>query len=225
MKIPRVPHRWDVSPRRAIEIQRELSSQVLQRPPARPPRLVAGIDAAFSRDQRFCIAGVVVWDREERRVVESRVARRVLRFPYVPGLLSFREAPAILAALRRLCSEPDVLICDGHGLAHPRRFGIACHVGILAGRPALGCAKSRLVGEHREPGQRRGARARLMDRDEEVGAVLRTRDRVRPVYVSVGHRIDLSTALDTVLACSGGYRLPEPTRLADQLVAKAKTKQ
>jgi deoxyribonuclease V len=192
--------------------------------PQRRPRLAAGIDAAFSRDGRFCVAGVVVWDLEAREVVETRVARRRLSFPYVPGLLSFREAPAVLAALRKLSADPDVLVCDGHGVAHPRRFGIACHVGVITGRPTLGCAKSRLVGRHREPGRKRGSRTRLWDGGDVVGAVLRTRDGVKPLYLSVGHRVDLPSVVDIVMSCFGGYRLPEPTRLADQLVATEKRK-
>jgi deoxyribonuclease V len=203
-----------------VEVQRRLASAVRIEAPAREPRLVAGLDAAFTRDR--CIAAVVLWDVQQRRVVEERTAGRPLRFPYVPGLLSFREAPALLAALRRLQRVPDALVCDGQGLAHPRRFGIACHVGVISGLPSLGCAKSRLVGEHREPGPRRGARARLVDRGEHVGSVLRTRAGSKPVYVSVGHRMDLEGALRLVLACCTGHRLPEPQHLADRLVARVK---
>jgi deoxyribonuclease V len=143
-------------------------------------------------------------------------------FPYVPGLLSFREAPALLAVLRSLRSEPDALLLDGHGFAHPRRFGIACHVGVIVDRPTAGCAKSRLVGVHPEPGQRRGARRALVHRGERIGTVLRTRDGTRPVFASIGHRIDLASAEALILATGAGYRLPEPTRLADRLVARAK---
>jgi deoxyribonuclease V len=185
-------------------------------------RTVAGVDCAFSRDGERCLAAAVVWDLEAQRVIEERHAWRPLRFPYVPGLLSFREAPAILAVLRALHGEPDAIMCDGHGLAHPRRFGIACHVGVLCDRPTLGVAKSRLVGEHGEPGPRRGARAALRHRGERIGTVLRTREGVKPVYVSVGHRIDLPTAERLALACVDRFRLPEPTRLADRAVAAAK---
>jgi deoxyribonuclease V len=219
VRIPRAPHRWAVTPRQAVAIQERLASAVRIEPLARTPRLVAGIDLAFSPDGARCIAAAIVWDLVERAVVEEQLAVRPLRFPYVPGLLSFREAPAILAALRRLRTTPDALLCDGQGLAHPRRFGIACHVGVLADLPTVGCAKSRLVGEHREPGRRRGARADLVDRGERIGSVLRTRDDTRPVYVSVGHRIDLPGAERLVLACGAGHRLPEPTRLADRRVA------
>ena len=222
MKIPAPPHRWDVTPRRAIEIQKSLASRVRSVAAAGPLRRVAGIDVAFSRDGSQCIAGAVVWDCVEGEVVEERVARRRLAFPYVPGLLSFREAPAVLAALRRLRTRPDALMCDGQGLAHPRRFGIACHVGVLVGLPAVGCGKRRLIGEHVEPGRRRGSRRPLHHRGELIGSVVRTRDGVRPVYVSVGHRIDLDGAVRLVLDCGAGYRIPEPTRLADRLVARVK---
>ena len=162
-----------------------------------------------------CIAAAVRWDLQERRAVETRLARRPLRFPYVPGLLSFRELPAVLAALRALRGPVDAILTDGHGLAHPRRFGIACHLGVLVDLPCAGVAKSVLVGEHREPAVRRGSRAALRDRGERVGTALRTREATRPVFVSVGHHIDLPGAEALVLACGAGLRLPEPTRLAD----------
>ena len=166
------------------------------------------------------MAAVVVWDVQACRVVEQRVVRRKLRFPYVPGLLSFREAPAIVASLRRLESDPDVFLFDGQGLAHPRRFGLACHVGVLIDRPSLGCAKSLLVGTPAPLGAARGSVAPLTDRGERVGLALRTRENVKPVYVSIGHRLSLDVAVEAVLACCTQYRLPEPTRLADQLVGR-----
>lgn len=184
--------------------------------------MVGGVDAAFSADGRECLAVAVLWDRETGDVLETSLARAPLRFPYVPGLLSFREAPAVLAALRRLHGEPDALICDGQGYAHPRRFGLACHVGVIVGIPTVGCAKSRLLGKHGDPAVRRGGRAALVDGGERIGTVLRTRDGVRPLYLSVGHEIDLRSAERLVLACAVRYRLPEPTRLADRLVAAEK---
>lgn len=220
MKIPLPPHRWSVSPRRAVAVQRELAGRVRAVKPRRAIRLVAGLDSAFSADGRHCIGGAVVWDLARQQVAERRVALRAARFPYVPGLLSFREAPALLAALRALRTAPDALMCDGHGLAHPRRFGIACHLGVIVGLPTIGCAKSRLIGEYVEPGRRRGARSPLVDGDERLGTVLRTREGVKPVFVSVGHRIDLLTAERIVLESAIRYRLPEPTRLADRLVAE-----
>jgi deoxyribonuclease V len=160
---------------------------------------------------------------DEQRVVEQHIASRLVRFPYVPGLLSFREAPALLAALRRLHREPDVLLCDGQGRAHPRRFGIACHLGVLCDLPAIGCAKSLLVGTHASLSLDRGASQPLVHHNEIVGTVLRTQEGIRPVYVSIGHRMDLPKAVDLVLAAAIRYRLPEPTRLADRWIAQFRT--
>lgn len=212
-------HRWDLTPPQAAALQRELARRVRIRPLPPGVRRIVGLDAAFTPEE--CVAAAVLWDLERREVLEQSVARRPVRFPYIPGLLSFREAPALLAALEKLKGVPDVLLCDGQGRAHPRRFGIACHLGVLTDLPAVGCAKSLLVGEYREPATRRGSRAALMDRGERIGTVLRTRDGVRPVFVSVGHRADLVTAEDVVLRCALRYRLPEPTRLADLLCGDA----
>lgn len=222
MRIPRPPHRWSLTPKQAIAVQQRLRERVRAQPLRGRVRLIAGVDAAFTADGSRCIGGAVLWDADRDEVVEEHCALRPLVFPYVPGLLSFREAPALLAALRKLRRTPDALMCDGHGLAHPRRFGIACHLGVITGLPTLGCGKSRLVGAHEEPARRRGARAVLCDRGEEIGAVLRTRDGVRPVYVSIGSGIDQRGAEMLVLASARRYRLPEPTRLADALVARAK---
>ncbi len=222
MKLPRPPHRWVVTPKEAIAIQKELAPRVIRTGSRRRIRWVAGVDAAFSPDGERCLAGVVLWDRQARCVVEQHGASRRLTFPYVPGLLTFREAPAILSALRKLERKPDAIIFDGHGVAHPRRFGIASHVGVVTNLVTIGCAKSRLVGEHDEPAARRGSMTSLHHRKERIGTLLRTRDGVKPVYVSVGHRIDLSSAEQVVLDCATGFRLPEPTRLADRLVAAMK---
>ena len=216
-------HSWDVTPREAVAIQRELAGRVeAKTPPGFAPAVVAGLDAAFPKGGRECVAAAVAWSVRERRVLEERVARRPLTFPYVPGLLSFREAPAVLAALSELTTPVDALLCDGQGLAHPRRFGLACHLGILTGIPAVGCAKSVLVGEHGDLGPARGARVPLEHREERVGTVLRTRDGVRPVFVSIGHRMDLPAAEALVLVCAIGFRLPEPVRRADRLVSQAR---
>ena len=216
-------HPWEVSPRRAAAIQRELAGRVEeQTPPGFDPGVVAGLDAAFPRGGRECVAAAVAWDVRERRVLEEKVVRRPLTFPYVPGLLSFREAPAVLAGLAELETPVDVLLCDGHGLAHPRRFGLACHVGVLTGIPAVGCAKSVLVGGHGSIDPSRGSKAPLEHRGERVGTVLRTRDGVRPVFVSIGHRVDLSAAEALVMRCAIGFRLPEPVRRADRLVSRAR---
>lgn len=222
MHISRPPHNWRVSPKKAVAIQQKLAAMRRAVSPEKPLRYIAGVDAAYARDGRLCIAGVVLWSLPAGEIVEQHLAMLPLRFPYVPGLLTFREGPAIIAALRKLRHRPDALICDGQGIAHPRRCGIATHMGILVDLPAIGCAKSRLLGTYQEPGPRRGDRSPLIDKGEVVGTVLRTRDNVKPVLVSVGHNIDLVTAEQLILACCTGYRLPEPTRLADHLVAAAK---
>ena len=224
MELPAPLHDWDLTPKEAVALQRAMAGRVIVRRSRLRIRRVAGADMAFTPDKRYCVAGVVVWDVDAKAVVEERTARNRVCFPYVPGLLSFREAPAVLAAIAKLETEPDAFMFDGQGYAHPRRFGLACHVGLWLDRPSLGCAKSRLTGTHDEPAAERGAAAPLWDANEQIGLVLRTRDRVKPVYVSVGHRIDLTTAANLVLACTTRYRLPEPTRLADQLVRRASMK-
>jgi len=175
---------------------------------------------AFSPDGLHCLAGMVVFDLSRREIVEQAMAWRKVSFPYVPGLLSFREAPAVLGALRKLKTEPDVILLDGQGVAHPRRFGLASHIGLLIDKPTVGCAKSRLCGEHDEPGNERGANVPLTHNSEKIGAVVRTRDHVKPLYISVGHRATLASAIRLVLACGTGFRLPEPTRIAHQLVTR-----
>lgn len=225
MNIPRAPHSWSVTPRQAVEIQRHLASRVRTAKPRRRLRFVVGVDAAFTpkgaADPR-CIAAAVLWDLDHECVIEERVATRKLSFPYVPGLLTFREAPAVLAALRKIRAPVDAVMCDAHGLAHPRRFGLACHVGVICEVPTIGCAKSLLVGEHRAVGERRGSRVDLVHEGDVVGTVLRTRSRVRPVFVSIGHNVDLETAERITLESAVRFRLPEPTRLADRLVARVR---
>lgn len=184
------------------------------------PRRIVGLDCAFQGTDIFTVA--VVWDVGEARVVETRGVRRKVDFPYVPGLLSFREVPVMLSVLRRLKTPFDAVMCDGQGVAHPRRLGLASHLGVILDLPTLGCAKSRLLGTHKAVGPRRGDQTPLLDAGERVGTVLRTRDDVRPVFVSPGHLCDHDDAVDWVLACGGGYRLPEPTRLADRYVAAFK---
>lgn len=176
-------------------------------------RWIAGLDVHYP-EKHLARAAAVLFAFPERTPVEVTVVEDAVHFPYVPGLLSFREAPALLKALDGLRTKPDLLLVDGQGLAHPRRFGVACHLGLLSGLPAIGCAKSRLIGAAAEPGLERGDWTPLIDDAEVVGAILRTRPGVKPLYVSVGHRISLHTALDWVLACGGRYRLPEPCRLA-----------
>ncbi len=181
-------------------------------------QFVAGADLAFDPETNLAFAGVIVYQFPQLQEVERRMARRTLRFPYVPGLLSFRESPVLLAAFEKLRVEPDLILVDGHGIAHPRRFGIACHLGLLLDRPTIGCAKSILVGEAVEPGVRAGSTAPLVDKGETVGIVLRTRDRVKPIYVTTGHRVSLQSAVRIARQCLDGFRIPKPTREADHFV-------
>lgn len=180
---------------------------------------MAGIDVGFEQGGRLARAAVAVLGYPGLDPVDSAVARLPTRFPYVPGLLSFRELPAVLAAIEGLQVKPDVYLCDGQGLAHPRRFGIACHLGVLLDAPSIGVAKTRLIGSHADPPPEKGGWTSLMDGNEVIGAVLRTRAGVRPVYVSIGHRVCLDTAIHLVLACTKRYRLPETTRLAHRLAS------
>lgn len=220
MKLPRARHHWNLTPGRAVRLQKQLATEIQHTPLGKSPRLVAGGDASFTQDGEHVIAGWVVWDVKAKVVVGTALAVRPVRFPYVPGLLSFREAPTLIAAARKLRVEPDVFMFDGQGLAHPRRFGIACHVGLLIDRPSLGCAKSRLCGTHDLPANTAGASCPLLHNGDLVGRVLRTRAGVKPVYVSVGHKITLDDAVRLTLRCCTKYRLPEPTRLAHQLVTR-----
>jgi deoxyribonuclease V len=213
---PKICHDWDLDIPGARELQERLRSRVVERDSRRAPRLVAGADISFDRkspgDEVY--AAVVVLEFEGLRVVEVAGVRTRARFPYVPGYLSFREIPPLLDAFAKLRSEPDLIVCDGQGRAHPRRFGLACHLGVLFDRPTLGCAKSRLIGAHREPGPRRGAHTQLRDGGEVIGEVVRTRPGVKPIFVSVGHRICIETARRTALRLAPRYRLPEPIRAA-----------
>lgn len=209
-------HPWHVTYDQAVAIQRRLRSKVRVEPLARPIRLVAGADVAYSRRSHRLYAAVVVVEMESLRPVAQSTVTARARFPYIPGLFTFREAPPLLAAFRRLRQRPDVILFDGHGLAHPRRFGLACHVGLLLDTPSIGCAKSRLVGEHGPLAPERGACTELRFEGEVVGAAVRTRTGVQPVYVSVGHRVTLEEAIELVLATTGRFRIPEPIRLAHQ---------
>ena len=182
-------------------------------------RRVCGIDVGFEADGEITRAAVVVLAFPSLEPLEQAVARRRTSFPYVPGLLSFREIPAVLEALARLAIRPDLLLCDGQGIAHPRRCGLASHTGLATGLPSIGVAKTRLIGEHRAPPGRRGAWTPLIDGGETIGAVLRTRAGVKPLYVSIGHRVSLPTAIRYVMACCTRYRLPETTRLAHHLAS------
>lgn len=181
---------------------------------------VAGVDVGFEDHNRVTRAAIAVLGFPALNLCAQAIARRKTRFPYIPGYLSFREVPAVLGALKQVKQKPDLVLCDGQGLAHPRRFGIACHLGVLTDLPTIGVAKSRLIGTHAPLAEQKGSWVPLMDGDEQIGAVVRTRTGVRPVYVSIGHKISLETAINYVLRCTTRYRLPETTRIADRLASR-----
>jgi deoxyribonuclease V len=208
-----------VTPAEARAVQERLSGEAELHDRLGAPALIAGIDVGFEEQGRLTRAAVAVLRSADLQVVESALARLTTVFPYVPGLLSFREIPAVLEALAALACTPDLLLADGQGLAHPRRFGLACHLGWLLDTPTIGVAKSRLLGEFTMPPDRRGAWSPLLDRGDLVGAALRTRRGVKPVFVSPGHRVDVATAVRLTLACTDRYRLPEPSRVAHQLAS------
>jgi deoxyribonuclease V len=215
-------HRWDVTTAEARSIQAALARRVRLRPLPRRLTLVAGVDVSFDRASGAVFAAVLVFRLPGMELTERATAREAARFPYVPGLLTFREGPPVLKAFQKLVRVPDVVIFDGQGFAHPRRCGLASHMGLWLGVPTVGCAKSRLIGEHAEPGPRRGDSAPLLDAGEQIGVVLRTRDLVKPVFVSPGHLADFGTSRQAVLDCGRGCRLPEPTRQAHMAVERLK---
>jgi len=209
--------------RAAAALQRELAGRVRLEPLTAPPRTIAGTDLAFDTRAGLAYAAVVIVDAATLAPVAAAAVTRPVDFPYVPGLLSFREIPALLDCLERLGELPDLFLCDGQGIAHPRGFGLAAHLGVLLDRPSIGCAKSRLVGEHAEPPAERGGRTELLYAGRVVGTVLRTRRNVRPLYVSPGHRVAVADAAAFVLATARRFRLPEPIRLAHRLAADEKS--
>jgi deoxyribonuclease V len=213
-------HEWNLSPREAVELQKQLRARVRIAPLKGKIETVAGADISFNKFEPTVYAGLVVLRLPTLEVVEEVGVVSETRFPYVPGLLSFRETPSVLEAWAKLKIEPDAVMFDGQGIAHPRRVGIASHVGLLINRPTFGCAKSVLVGKYEEPAAARGSWTPLVDpkNNETVGAALRTKDKVQPIFVSPGHLIDLDDAIRLTLACDGGYRQPEPTRRAHLLV-------
>ncbi len=225
-------HSWNLSYSQARDCQKNLASKVQLVPLKKPPKLIAGIDCAFSKDGKKIIAAVVVLKLPNFTPVETTTALRKVTFPYIPGLLSFREAPVCIAAVEKLKTKPDLFIIDGQGIAHPRRLGLAAHLGLFFDKPTIGCAKSRLIGRFEEPPLEKGAYTLLKDKKgvkrdtqyETIGAVVRTRTNVKPVFVSVGNKCLLKDAIKITLVCAVKYRLPEPTRLAHQLVSRLKLK-
>jgi len=207
-------HGWQVSTAQALEIQARLAAQVSRNSEVVAPRFIAGVDISVERGRGMAQGAVVVLQYPALRPVETKVIAGNLDFPYIPGLLSFRESPLTLAACEQLGITPDLVLVDGQGVAHPRRFGLASHLGLCLNLPTIGCAKSLLCGTHKTPGAEPGSYAEVVDRGEIIGVALRTKLGVKPIYVSIGHKVDLKTAIYWVMKCCRGYRLPEPTRLA-----------
>jgi len=217
-------HSWDLNYKQAVDLQNRLAGRVRFVSLRKKPKIVAGLDCAFSRDGRKIFAVAVVLKLGTFEIIETKSAVRKVTFPYIPGLLSFREAPVCIAAVNKLKTEPDLFIIDGQGIAHPRRLGLAAHLGLFFDKPTVGCAKSRLTGSFKGPAVQKGCYSLLTHKGQTIGAVVRTRKNVKPVFVSVGNKCTLEDAIDVTLACMTKYRLPEPTRLAHQLVSKLKLK-
>ncbi|MBV9791056.1 MAG: deoxyribonuclease V [Chloroflexi bacterium] len=213
------PEHWPTTVEEALEVQRQLRDQVVIENRLGPIEYVAGVDVGFEEDGAVTRAAIAVLRLSDLKLVDQGIARRPTTFPYIPGFLSFREIPAVLDALAKLKIEPGILLCDGQGYAHPRRLGIAVHLGLLTDIPSIGVAKSWLIGKHDPLPEERGAWQPLHDKGEVIGAVLRTRDNTKPLYISSGHRISLPTALDYVMRCTPKYRLPETTRWAHKLAS------
>ncbi|MDZ8108924.1 MAG: deoxyribonuclease V [Nostoc sp. DedQUE12a] len=213
-------HAWPSTVEEAIVIQEQLRNQVITLDKLQEPvQYVAGVDMGFEADGTISRAAVAVLSFPDLQVIETSLAHRPTSFPYIPGFLSFREIPAVLDALEKIKTIPDLILCDGQGIAHPRRFGIASHLGVLVDLPTIGVAKSLLIGKYEELPETRGNWRSLIHQGEIIGAVLRSRTGVKPLYVSSGHRISLATAIDYVLRCTPKYRLPETTRIADKLAS------
>ena len=213
-------HPWPVNSEEAKAIQQQLQPEVISEDQLGEVQYVAGVDVGFEEDGAISQAAVAVLSFPDLQLRENAIASRPTTFPYIPGFLSFREVPVVLDALEKISIIPDLILCDGQGIAHPRRFGLACHLGVLTDIPTIGVAKSRFIGDHEELPENKGNWQPLSHDGEIIGAVVRTRTGVKPVYVSIGHRISLLTAIDYVLRCTSKYRLPETTRWADQLASK-----
>lgn len=225
----KVPHHWDITPKEAAQLQVELRGMLKKERDFGEIQTVAGADIAVEvasgeKGQKEAVgyAGVIVYSFPRLEEIERRSACRRLTFPYVPGLLVFREGPVLLDAFAQLRTTPDLLLFDAHGYSHPRRFGLACHLSAVLDKPGVGVAKSRLIGYHEEPLDQVGAWSPLVDAEETIGAVLRTRVGVQPIFISIGHRVDLESAIEFALACTDGHRVPKPTREADHFVEQLK---
>ncbi len=216
-------HNWNLSYAQARDLQNTLARKVRVSALKSTPKTVAGIDCAFSKDKERIGAIIVVLEYPTLKIVETARAVAEVAFPYISGLLSFREAPVCLQAAKKLKITPDIFLIDGQGIAHPRRLGLASHLGLFLDKPTIGCAKSRLTGQFQPPSAEKGSYSPLTDKNEIIGAVLRTRTNVKPLFISIGHKCTLDDAVKITLACTPKYRLPEPTRLAHQMITKLKT--
>jgi deoxyribonuclease V len=214
-------HDWDITPKEAVARQKRLRHLVVEENRLGKVELIAGVDVGYRDSGRTAHAAIAVLHYPELEPVEFATATMAVHFPYIPGLLSFREVPVVLKALENLQKKPDLLICDGQGQAHLRRLGLACHIGILTGLPTIGAAKSRLCGRFDPPGEEKGSWAPLYDREDIIGVVLRTRNGKKPLFVSIGHKVNLETAREWVLRCLTRYRLPETTRWAHRIASES----
>lgn len=219
--LPVINHAWNISENEALQLQQELAAKVMKEDQFDNIQLVAGVDVAYAKESDKLVAAVVILNADTLEVVETALAEDSIQFPYIPGLFSFRELPPLIKAFAKLKNTPDLVVCDGQGYAHPRRFGLACHLGVIFDVPTIGCGKTRLLGEYQKPDAERGAVAPLIDSGEAIGKALRTQTGIKPIYVSVGHRCSLDVACEWVLKLSPKFRLPETTRLTDQAVKLA----
>ncbi len=220
-----IPHSWNVTPKEAIQIQKELKSRVLIKNLDRQPKIIAGVDVSMNLFSTTAYAGFVIMTYSELKIIDQSVVKEELKFPYIPGLLSFREIPVLLSAWEKLKTKPDLLFVDGVGIAHPRRLGIASHLGIVLDLPTIGCAKKVLTGTYAEPDSYRGSFEPLVDhkeKNETMGAVVRTKTNVKPMFISPGHKISIEESVDLVLKVTLKHRMPEPTRMAHLLMNKCR---
>lgn len=215
---PIIKHPWNISEPEALKLQLSLADRVVKKNKFTEIQLVAGVDVAYAKESNQLVAAIVILDAETLEVIETVTARDTEQFPYISGLFSFRELPPIIKAFDKIKNKPHLIICDGQGYAHPRRFGLACHLGVIFDVPTIGCGKTRLLGKYTEPGQKRGSASPLVDNGEIIGNALRTQNQVNPVFISIGHRVSLETACEWVLKLAPKYRLPETTRKSDQAV-------
>lgn len=221
---PILQHQWNLSKENAINLQIELAKKVIKKDKFDPIHYIAGIDVAYSKNSDTLIAAIVILELNSLKVVESVIIEDTVKFPYIPGLFSFRELPPIIKAFEEIKTIPQIIVCDGQGIAHPRRFGLASHLGVIYDIPTIGCGKTKLLGNFIEPDLYRGAQSPLIDKCEIVGSVLRTQKKIKPIFVSIGNRISLTTACELILKLSPNFRLPETTRQADQLVKQTMLK-